>query len=365
MFGGAQISTDAALFDLEVYGGNIVSDLFSEDRYFDDAEHFWATQNIAIAEAKEAYLADGWSEVIVLDMGEYFPSYDYVDTAKEDGGKVYIAMSHNGEVTAYEGQLSRKDIKARDKAKTGEPAQPSKPEITKAMQNYLGLHRHASVRSDVLGNSDIALRLIAAHLLAGSDLWMVRAEPQRADKDIITESLAVNPTQMRFDAEREAIAALLDCEDTQDIVSIFAKLSAMSDEDVTRILTFLMAETLQAHTPLVEYLGQQMETDPMTDWSPDEVFVDLLRDKQVINAMVGEVAGDAAAKGNITATAKVQKGILKDCISGARECDINDWRPRYMSFPMSAYTDWGGIAAIEAAKDLPTETAEPDMAEAA
>ena len=233
------------------------------------------------------------------------------------------------------------------------------------MQNYLGLHRHASVRSDVLGNSNTALRLIAAHMLAGSDLWMVRAEPQRTDKDVIATSLAANPAQMRFDAEREAIAGLLDGEDTRDVTAIFAQLSALGDDDVTRILTFLMAETLQAHTPLIEYLGQQLETDPMTDWSPDEVFVDLLRDKQVINAMVSEVAGDAAAKGNITATAKVQKGILKDCISGARDSDIAGWRPRYMAFPMGAYTDRGGIAAIEAAKELPTETTEPDMAEAA
>ncbi len=128
---------------------------------------------------------------------------------------------------------------------------------------------------------------------------------------------------MRFDAERKAVADLIGLEDKDDlirhggayveghdIVSIFTKLSAMKDEDVTRILTFLMAETLQAHTPLIEHLGQQLDTDPMRDWTPDEAFIDLLRDKQVINAMVGEVAGDAAAKGNITATAKVQKGTV-------------------------------------------------------
>ncbi len=131
LFGGEEISTDAAIFDLEDYKGGIISDLFGEERYFDDAEQFWSVQNVAIAEAKEEYLAEGWTEVIVLDVGEYFPSYDYVDTDKEEGGKVYISVSHNGEVSAYEGQLSRRDIKARDKAKTGEPAQPSKPEITK------------------------------------------------------------------------------------------------------------------------------------------------------------------------------------------------------------------------------------------
>ncbi len=376
LFGGEEISTDAAIFDLEDYKGGIISDLFGEERYFDDAEQFWSVQNVAIAEAKEEYLAEGWTEVIVLDVGEYFPSYDYVDTDKEEGGKVYISVSHNGEVSAYEGQLSRKDIKARDKAKTDEPAQPSKPEITKPMQNYLGLHRHASVRSGVLGESNTALRLIAAHMLAGSDLWTVRAEPQRADKDIIATSLAASPAQQRFETERKAVADLICLEDKDDlirhggayveghdIVDIFARLSTLKDKDITRILTFLMAETLQAHTPLIEHLGQHMDTDPMTDWTPDETFIDLLRDKQVINAMVGELAGDAAAKGNITATAKVQKGILKDCISGTRDVALANWHPRYMAFPMTAYTDRGGIAAMDAAEGLPQTR--PDMDEAA
>ena len=137
----------------------------------------------------------------------------------------------------------------------------------------------------------------------------------------------------------------------RDLIAGFAKLLTLSDDDVTRILTFLMAETLEAHTPMIEMLGQQLETDPMRDWSPDEAFIDLLRDKEVINAMIGELAGEPAAKGNVTATAKVQKGILKDRISGEREAAEN-WRPRYMAFPMGAYTSRGGIEAVEAAREV-------------
>ena len=107
----------------------------------------------------------------------------------------------------------------------------------------------------------------------------------------------------------------------------------------------------EMETPLIETLGQHLETDPMRDWTPDETFVDLLRDKEVINAMIGELAGETVAKGNVTATAKVQKGILKDCISGKREAAEN-WRPRYMTFPMGAYTTRGGIEAVEALREL-------------
>ena len=166
LFGGAQIPTDNALFDLSDYPGAIIGDLFGEEKYFGEAETFWTHQNAAIAAAKERYLADGWSDVIVLDIGEHFPAYDHVDTAKEDGGKVFVTAGRDGAVTFYVGQLSRKDIRAREKAKesgeTDEAEAVNKPELTKAMQNYLDLHRHSAVRTALLADSGIALRLVVA-----------------------------------------------------------------------------------------------------------------------------------------------------------------------------------------------------------
>ncbi|HIP79791.1 MAG TPA: ParB/RepB/Spo0J family partition protein, partial [Kiloniellaceae bacterium] len=45
LFGGQEISTEAALFPLEDYKGQIVSDLFGERSYFADADLFWTLQN--------------------------------------------------------------------------------------------------------------------------------------------------------------------------------------------------------------------------------------------------------------------------------------------------------------------------------
>ena len=115
LFGGTNIPTSNALFDLDGYQGNIISDLFGKERYFDTPDTFWAAQNTAIVKAKEGYLANGWQEVIILNVGDYFPAYDYVDTSKEDGGKVYVRVANDGEVTFFEGQLSCKEIKAREK----------------------------------------------------------------------------------------------------------------------------------------------------------------------------------------------------------------------------------------------------------
>src|SRR3546814_13516803 len=36
---------------------------------------------------------------------------------------------------------------------------------------YIDLHRHAAVRADLLGHTGVALRGMAAHVIAGADLW--------------------------------------------------------------------------------------------------------------------------------------------------------------------------------------------------
>ncbi|WP_299966101.1 ParB/RepB/Spo0J family partition protein [uncultured Roseobacter sp.] len=357
LFGGAEIKTDAALFDLDDYKASILSDLFGEDSYFGDSEAFWMLQNTAIAKAKDAYLAEGWTEVVVLDVGEYFPSWDYVTTAKEDGGKVYVHVAHSGEVTFYEGQLSRKEITARSNKSADKPA---KPELTAAMQNYLALHRHAAVRENLLAHQGIALRLAVAQMIAGSALWSVQAEPQKAGKEAVRDSLATNKAQQRFTEARSDIAKLLDLpleagqtvvprrEDYgagRDLHRIFRKLCDLGDDEVMTILTFVSAECLSADSAMVEVLGKALGVSLANDWSPDEAFFDLLRDKQAINAIVGEVAGKDIAAQHITSTANVQKSVIKACLEGSRPAKVKNWQPGYIGFPMKGYTDKGGLRA--------------------
>ncbi|MEP5730825.1 MAG: hypothetical protein ABJL67_15815 [Sulfitobacter sp.] len=367
LFGGAQIPTSNALFDLEGYKGNVVSDLFGEEGYFDNPDLFWEAQNTAIAEAKEAYLVDGWSEVIILDVGEYFPAYEYVGTAKDNGGKVYVRIAEDGEVTFYEGQLSRKDIKARNKANESPDASetPQKPELTKAMQNYLDLHRHSAVRTELLSHQGLALRLAVAQIIAGSNLWAVKADPQKVATDAIADSLTTNKAENLFGEERKAVMALLeltndndetvvprkdDWQVTRDAHVIFATLTALAEEDVTRILTFVVAETLPCGSAMVEGLGAKLDVDLSDHWSADQTFFDLFRDKQAINGMLKEVGGKTTADAHVASTAKVQKKIIQDYLDGTRKGGKKYWHPRYMAFPMATYTKRGGIDAVEKGK---------------
>lgn len=361
LFGGAQIPTSNALFDLTTYAGNVVSDLFGEDSYFDDADTFWAAQNTAIAAAKDTYLADGWTDVVVLDIGVFFASYEYEDTPKEEGGKVIVHVARDGEVTFHEGRLSRDEVKARQKAAVGDDVgQVQRPELTKAMQTYLDLHRHASVRVALLSHHGVALRVAVAQIIAGSSLWSTHAEPQTAPSDAIADSLSANKAEAKFATERQDIMALLGMEDadtivprkddwsvSRDVDAIFARLTTLDDATVTRILTFVVAETLPSGSAMVETLGVTLNVDTSKDWAPDQTFFDLFRDKQAINAMLADVGGKTTADAHVASTAKVQKKIMQDYLDGTRTGGKADWHPRYMAFPMTSYTKRGGLNAME------------------
>ena len=364
LFGGEEIPTQNALFDLDTYQGQIVSDLFEEEHYFADACQFWEAQNTAIAQAKEVYLAQGWNAVVMLDIGDYFPVYEYVDTAKEDGGNVYIQIARDGEVTFYEGQLSKKAVKAKQRAEQGgdtdgTPAKV-KAEITQPMQNYLHLHRHSAVRAELLNHGGIALRLAVAQIIAGSALWEINADPQKSSNDAIRDSLSANPAEAVFSEARQTVRGYLGMADvteetlvyrkddygkSHDLYDIFAKLVSLDDETVLTILTFVVAETLPCGSALVEVHGHLLSVEMGECWTPDDAFFELLRDKEAINAILKQVGGKAKADANITATAKVQKQLIQDCLKN--NANKEGWLPRYMEFPMRAYTKRGGIQAID------------------
>lgn len=360
LFGGAQVPVTNALFDVGDYDGAIVSDLFGEERYFADSEAFWSMQNAAIAARREAYLADGWGEVVVLDIGDHFATWSHVKTPKKKGGKVFVSLTQDGEVGVHEGWLTEKEARRKVRAAEGGvddgdemASKPARPEITKGMANYLGLHKHAAVRTELLAHPKLALRLAVAHLIAGSSLWSVRADPQRADNNAIRDSLAAAQATAGFGEERARIRTLLGIEDEgdtpvvprqhdygrdRDLATVFESLMQMEDDTVLRILAFAMAETLEAQSGTVEALGILLGTDMRNWWTPDQAFFDLLRDKEAITGMVRETAGDVTADSHVASTAKVQKKIVADCLTGDGRTKVEGWLPRYLAFPAQGYT---------------------------
>jgi ParB family chromosome partitioning protein len=358
LFGGQQIATEVALFPLDAYKGQTISDLFGEQSYFADADQFWTLQSAAIAAKRDALLENGWTEVEILETGQRFSAWEYEKTPKKDGGRVYITVSHRGEVEVHEDWLTAKEAKAKQRTKStqNDPVtddKPIRPELTNPAQNYLELHRHAAVRHALLSHPGVALRLMVAHAIGGSALWQTKSDPQTTRKEETAESIAKSKAELAFATERKAVLTLLGLPahghsvvrsngDDYRVVELFAALLKLSDEDVMRVLAFVMAETLEAGTGVVEALGTHLKVDMADYWQADDAFFDLLRDKAAVNAMLRHIGGKAVADANVTATTKVQKKIIRDFITGDGRKKVEGWLPHYMAFPFRAYTKGGG-----------------------
>ncbi|GAO40602.1 putative ParB family partitioning protein [Sphingomonas changbaiensis NBRC 104936] len=377
LFGGQTIPTKAALFDLAEYQGAIVSDLFGEDSYFACADTFWTAQNAAI-EAKAAQYRDaGWSEVIVLPAGTYFHSWEHERCPKRKGGKVFIAVSPRGDVAIHEGYVSLKEARQRERQAGGEaPAKPVRPEVSAPLQNYIDLHRHAAVRAKLTSAPSIALRVMVAHAIAGSCLWTVRVEPQRGHSDAIAESVETCASETAFDEKRRAVLTLLGFDPEAptvtggydgpaDVAGLVAKLLTLPDEAVLDILAIVMGETLAAGTPLIELLGRELSVSVAEVWQPDDALLDLLRDREVLDAVLAEVAGQTVASANASATAKVKRRIVRDCLTGENgRAKVEGWVPKWMAFPPAAYTGRGGVGTVSRAAQLAEMTAPEPQADA-
>lgn len=356
LFGG-EIKTERALFPLNDYKGRIITDLFEDAGYFDDLEQFWKLQNLAIAAKRDAYEKQQWAEIIVLDSGDRFQTWEHVRTKKSEDGRVYIEVRETGEVLFHEGFITCKEHERRLRNTSGDTNDDkettSRPELTKAAQNYFDLHRHAAVRHALLKHPSAALRLMVAHAVGGSGLWYIKADPQKADKEEIAKSVDASTANSAFVKDRAVILKMLNLSDNEHsvarsncddhrLVGLFFTLLKLSDKQVMQVLTYVMAETLEVGTSMVEALGCHFKIDMADCWQPDEIFFDLLRDKTAVNAMLRHIGGKHVADGNLTATAKAQKNIIKDFLSGEGRKRVNGWLPYYMKFPFKAYTKAGG-----------------------
>ncbi|MDA5193695.1 ParB/RepB/Spo0J family partition protein [Govanella unica] len=361
LFGGQAIAVTAALFPLELYTGELLSDLFGEECYFADGELFWRLQNEAIGQKRAAYVEAGWRDAVLLGPDQPFAPWDHEKTAKRRGGKVYLSVSRRGELEIHEGYLTRKEARC-IRTKEGEggtdDSKSARPEVSCNLQTYLDLHRHAALRLALQDHPGVALRLLLAHVIAGSFLWAVRPEPQRASP-AIAESLAASPAEAAFAEKRHAVLALLGLAPDEPMVThslrgadgtvtIFARLLSLAEDDVLRILAVVMGETLEAGSAMVEAAAYRIGLDMRRFWQPDEAFFDLLRDREIVTALLAEVAGPAVAASNRQEKLRTQKQILRDCLAGDNgRLKSAPWLPGWMAVPARAVTERGGVKAVD------------------
>lgn len=350
LFGGQQIATGHALFKLADYTGQIIEDLFGEDSYFADADLFWALQNRAIAAKRDALLKAGWSAVEVLEVGQRFQQYEHVKLSKKKGGKVFITTSHDGAVEVFDGWLSQKDAKKlakaerdSDHAPTPRTTNPDGPVLTKALENYLDLHRHLAVRQALVAHPQVAFRLAVAHMVSSSGNWQVHPDPQTTRTPAIHASIENSPATATFAAEADAVRTLLGWDDAADTVvparhataDVFVHLLDLCEWEVLRIAAFAMARSLQSGSDVVEEVGTRLAVDTRVSWRADDAFFDLIRDRATVNQLLADVAGAAVAAANVAEKAKTQKQVIRDCLTGGNgRQQVEGWLPPWLAFPV-------------------------------
>jgi ParB family chromosome partitioning protein len=361
LFGGQSIPVGHALFDWQASGLATVADLFGEDRYFADSDGFWTAQNDAIEARRLAFIADGWPDAVVVPPSEHFHGWEYEKAAKKKGGRVYIDVRANGEVTFHEGFISRRDVARIAKGEAGgADRKAARAEVTSTLQTYIDLHRHAAVRAALCAQPGVALRLMVAHAVAGSHLWRVSVEPQSTQNDAVRESVENSIGEARFDERRRAVLALLGFEEDAPtvtggasgeggVVRLFHRLLDLPDALVLEVIAVVMGETLASVSAAVEAVGLHIGIDMADWWQADDALFDLIRDREVLVDMVAEVAGLTVAEANRTEKTKTLKAIVRDHLDGAGGRDqVARWLPRWMAFPPSAYTTRGGVGSVAA-----------------
>lgn len=228
------------------------------------------------------------------------------------------------------------------------------------MQTYIDLHRHAVVRAVLTGHPSVALRLMVAHAIGGSHLWRVHPEPQAAPNDDVRESVETCLGETLFDERRRAVLALLGFSleeptltggngDEFGVVGIFRRLLGLDDTAIMDLIAIVMGETLASGSAAVDAVAAQVGVDMALYWRADDAFLDLIRDKEVLVGMIGDVAGAEVAKANAGEKTRAMKAIIADSLAGTNgRTKVENWVPRWLAFPPSSYTERGGVGSVRA-----------------
>src|SRR3546814_15989811 len=82
-------------------------------------------------------------------------------------------------------------------------------------------------------------------------------------------------------------------------------------------IAIVIGETMAAGSAAVEAVGQEIGVDMARYWQADDAFFSLIRDREVLTAIVAEVAGETVARANANEKAKTLKTLVANHLAGA------------------------------------------------
>lgn len=137
---------------------------------------------------RTAYIDAGWPDVVVMTRGDWFRSWDYCKLPKRKGGRVYVEVRYNGEVTFHEGYLTAKEAARLSSGDWAAPdaAKPQRPEVTSALN--IGYRQPGEARVGPTFQSRYAERVE----IDGFDLGLLHPDGAAAHCELIGSECAVH-----------------------------------------------------------------------------------------------------------------------------------------------------------------------------
>lgn len=375
MLGGQAIDASHARFDLKAYTAPITSDLFGGVSYLSDPEEFWRLQNVAIAREAETLKANGWKKVHILGPDQPFAGYQWEPATKAQGGHVVIKLNPDGSVQIEKGLISREEAKSRRRVRATEAsgrnatttsavtngagtpiadgsatvgemkvdADGHLPEMTAALRNYVDLVRHSAVCAKLLDKPKVALRVLAASMIAGARNIQIARDRRHALTPEIAASIARMTSETAQDSARSAVLGALGFpvdrglfgtggDVNGDAASILLKLMDMSDAQVLAILAIVATDSLAVGSKLVDALGETLAVDVREHWQPDMTLLALANRRPVIAAIATEVMGADAPRAHAQ-TLTGARAVIAETLKSSKL----KWQPRWTQFPSGRY----------------------------
>ena len=315
---------DAAMFDLELYKGGIVNDLFARDedeRWLTDGGQFWDLQDEWIATKKEALKKKGWT----IELIEHWQPWAYEKKAKAKGGYVVCTVDRRTGAVGFHVGVKRLGKAGKETpAKDATPAE--KPDTSKAFDDYLSEIRHLEVQDCIITNKRGGLVVAILLILKSYDNWNIQnGRFAHIKSEKYMDSLEQSDNYLRIAKAADELYKKLGISNSLFAVEpVIVKLNKMTLAELAGIIGTLVATKWH-----VQYDEQPSRTiakkvlglTQCDNWYADDAFWNGITSKKTLQF----IASDNNITMPASATAKAMRGILKDKVP-------KDWIPRWLTF---------------------------------
>jgi ParB/RepB/Spo0J family partition protein len=312
---------DNAIFDLDEYKGPKIVDLFAEEDevWLTDGTQFVMLQNEAINAKLADYVRKSW----ICKKLDHWQSWAYEKTSKANGGQVFYTRDDRTQhVEFYVGYARQKATGAEPKAKDDKPK--TKPETSKAFDNFMAETRHAAVQFQMINDTRSGLVGTLILLLKQCDNIQFR-NGGKPLSDAYSDSLHSSENFIIMIDDYTAMLDELGLKDGHtwdiDIKKLGPKLLEYTPKTLTRWITLVVARNWDCEGKSGDEIGKVIGLTEVNVWEADDAFWNGITNKKTLLKI--------AKENNITVSDKEPLKIIRKRLQDKVPAT---WRPSWLKF---------------------------------